>query len=79
MAILTLNKASGSTASGTFNSIRLGGEGGPNSVSTPHVVLTTTTLTSGAVLTTTAPWSLYVDPVTNTTIRVPLQDIQSLI
>lgn len=79
MAVLTLNKTTGPTLTGTFNSIRLGGEGGPNSPSTPHVVLTSCTLTNGATLTTTAPWNLYIDPTTNTTVRVPLGDVQSLI
>jgi hypothetical protein len=77
MATLTLNKSC-PPLSGTFNSIQPGAVvvGGP---STPHVVLTTTTLVSGGTLVSNPTSALYADPVTATTARVPLQDIQSLV
>ena len=78
MAVLTLNRSSGPTATVTFNSIR-SSAGDPGSAPGPHVVMTSVTLTNSATLTTTTPWSHYVDPTTATTIRVPLGHVASLI
>ncbi len=77
MATLTFNKSC-PALSGTFNSIQPGGAT-PNTPNTAHVVLTTTTLLSGGTLLSNATSALYADPITATTARVPLQDIQSLV
>lgn len=77
MAVLTLNATTGSTLTGTFSAIT-SNPALPNTPPGPQVVLTSCTLTSGATLATTPPWNNFVDPITATTVRVPLTLVQSL-
>jgi hypothetical protein len=72
MATLTTIDGGAQTLTGTFNSIR----------STPAgvaVVLTGCTLASGAALVGSQPFGQYVDPITATTVNVPVQKVQSLV
>jgi hypothetical protein len=79
VAVLTLNVSTGSTLTGTFNSIT-SNPGIPNTPPGPQVVMTSCTLTAGGALTASTPgWGQFSDPVTPATARVPCRLIQSLV
>lgn len=68
MATLTTIDGGAQTLTGTFSKIA-------NNV----VTLTTCTLASGGALVGSKPFGDYVDPVTATTVNVPLQKVSSLV
>jgi len=72
MATLTTIDGGAQTLTGTFNSIKSTQQG-------LAVVLTSCTLAGGGTLTTALPFKDYVDPVTNTTVNIPLSKVASLV
>jgi hypothetical protein len=62
------------TATGTLSTVASNGQGGQQ----PYIVCTTCTLPSGETLTTTPPWSNWVDPSTATTLRIPAAVVISI-
>jgi hypothetical protein len=80
LAVVTLNASTGSTLTGTFNSIT-SNAAIPNTPPGPQAVFTTCTLTStaGALTATTPGWGQFSDPLTPATARIPLGLIQSVV
>lgn len=68
MATLTTNDGGAQTLTGTFSKIA-------NNV----VTLTTCTLAGGGALVGSRPFGDYVDPITATTVNVPIQKVVSLV
>lgn len=68
MAVLTTNDGGAQTLSGTFSKI-----------ANNMVTLTACTLAGGGALVGSRPFGDYVDPITATTVNVPVQKVVSLV